>query len=167
MPSLFPYSWSQGVLVNKYKGQGRHKTIVFLGRSSSIRHLFQTGVLVLNKILKKIYLNPSEIAVLLMMCASGSQMKELGLIVYNCSCLVIDLQRTFALYSSLKYKNKVPPTWSKRLYGVYHTQNKLSLNLNETKAEAFISVSSLLTLIQDTREYYLSGFEAIMVNRLN
>lgn len=71
-----------------------------------------------------------------------SQMKELGVIVYNCSCLVLDLQRIFALYSSLRYKNKVPPSWSKRLYGVYDTQNKLTLQLNETKSEAFVSVSS-------------------------
>lgn len=69
-------------------------------------------------------------------------MKELGVIVYNCSCLVLDLQRIFALYSSLKYKNKIPPSWSKRLYGVYDTQNKLTLQLNETKSEAFVSVSS-------------------------
>lgn len=71
-----------------------------------------------------------------------SQMKELGVIVYNCSCLVLDLQRIFALYSSLRYKNKIPPSWSKRLYGVYDTQNKLTLQLNETKSEAFVSVSS-------------------------
>lgn len=69
-------------------------------------------------------------------------MKELGVIVYNCSCLVLDLQRIFALYSSLQYKNKVPPSWSKRLYGVYDTQNKLMLQLNETKSEVFVSVSS-------------------------
>lgn len=69
-------------------------------------------------------------------------MKELGVIVYNCSCLVLDLQRIFALYSSLKYKNKIPPSWFKRLYGVYDTQNKLTLQLNETKSEAFVSVSS-------------------------
>lgn len=70
-----------------------------------------------------------------------SQMKELGIIVYNCSCLVLDLQRIFALYSSLKSKSKVPPTWSKRLYAVYGTKNKLLLKLNETKSEIFVSVS--------------------------
>ncbi|XP_074844734.1 inactive phospholipase D5 isoform X1 [Carettochelys insculpta] len=72
---------------------------------------------------------------------SLGQMKELGIVVYNCSCLVLDLQRIFALYSSLKFKNKVPPSWSKRLYGVYDTQNKLNLQLNETKAEVFVSNS--------------------------
>ncbi|KAJ7397055.1 inactive phospholipase D5 isoform X2 [Pitangus sulphuratus] len=76
-------------------------------------------------------------------------MKELGVIVYNCSCLVLDLQRIFALYSSLRYKNKVPPSWSKRLYGVYDTQNKLTLQLNETKSEAFVSNSPKLFCPKD------------------
>ncbi|OXB80323.1 UNVERIFIED_CONTAM: hypothetical protein H355_013721 [Colinus virginianus] len=77
------------------------------------------------------------------------KMKELGVIVYNCSCLVLDLQRIFALYSSLKYKNKIPPSWSKRLYGVYDTQNKLTLQLNETKSEAFVSNSPKLFCPKD------------------
>nr|XP_025958415.1 inactive phospholipase D5 isoform X2 [Dromaius novaehollandiae] len=80
---------------------------------------------------------------------SLGQMKELGIIVYNCSCLVLDLQRIFALYSSLKYKNKIPPSWSKRLYGVYDTQNKLTLQLNETKSEAFVSNSPKLFCPKD------------------
>ncbi|NXD12966.1 PLD5 phospholipase, partial [Nothocercus nigrocapillus] len=80
---------------------------------------------------------------------SLGQMKELGIIVYNCSCLVLDLQRIFALYSSLKYKNKIPPSWSKRLYGVYDTQNKLTLRLNETKSEAFVSNSPKLFCPKD------------------
>lgn len=79
---------------------------------------------------------------LFMMGISASQMKELGVVVYNCSCLVADLQRIFALYSSLKNKSKIPSSWSKRLYAVYDTQKKLTLNLNETQSKAFISVSS-------------------------
>lgn len=76
-----------------------------------------------------------------------SQMKELGVIFYNCSCLVLDLQRIFALYSSLKFKNRVPLTWSKRLYGVYDNEKKLQLQLNETKSQAFVSVSCCLSFL--------------------
>lgn len=75
------------------------------------------------------------------------QMKELGVVFYNCSCLVLDLQRIFALYSSLKFKNRVPQTWSKRLYGVYDNEKKLQLQLNETKSQAFVSVSPCLLLL--------------------
>uniref|UniRef100_A0A8D0C238 Phospholipase D family member 5 n=1 Tax=Salvator merianae TaxID=96440 RepID=A0A8D0C238_SALMN len=80
---------------------------------------------------------------------SLGQMKELGVIVYNCSCLVLDLQRIFALYSSLKSKNKVPPVWSKRLYAVYDAENKLTLELNETKSEIFVSNSPKLLCPKD------------------
>ncbi|XP_057171014.1 inactive phospholipase D5 isoform X3 [Ursus arctos] len=75
---------------------------------------------------------------------ADSKMKELGVVFYNCSCLVLDLQRIFALYSSLKFKNRVPQTWSKRLYGVYDNEKKLQLQLNETKSQAFVSNSPKL-----------------------
>lgn len=78
---------------------------------------------------------------------SSSQMKELGVIFYNCSCLVLDLQRIFALYSSLKFKSRVPQTWSKRLYGVYDSEKKLQLQLNETRSQAFVSVGGCLRLL--------------------
>lgn len=48
------------------------------------------------------------------------------------------------LYSSLKFKSRVPQTWSKRLYGVYDNEKKLQLQLNETKSQAFVSVSFAL-----------------------
>ena len=83
----------------------------------------------------------------LMLSILISQMKELGVIFYNCSCLVLDLQRIFALYSSLKFKSRVPQTWSKRLYGVYDNEKKLQLQLNETKSQAFVSVSCFPLLL--------------------
>ncbi|OBS72105.1 hypothetical protein A6R68_13316 [Neotoma lepida] len=96
-----------------------------------------------------------------------SQMKELGVIFYNCSCLVLDLQRIFALYSSLKFKSRVPQTWSKRLYGVYDNEKKLQLQLNETKSQAFVSnspklfcpknrsfdIDAIYSVIDDAKQY--------------
>ncbi|XP_032718809.1 inactive phospholipase D5 isoform X1 [Lontra canadensis] len=98
---------------------------------------------------------------------SLGQMKELGVIFYNCSCLVLDLQRIFALYSSLKFKNRVPQTWSKRLYGVYDNEKKLQLQLNETKSQAFVSnspklfcpknrsfdIDAIYSVIDDAKQY--------------
>ncbi|XP_070112163.1 inactive phospholipase D5 isoform X2 [Equus przewalskii] len=98
---------------------------------------------------------------------ADSKMKELGVIFYNCSCLVLDLQRIFALYSSLKFKNRVPLTWSKRLYGVYDNEKKLQLQLNETKSQAFVSnspklfcpknrsfdIDAIYSVIDDAKQY--------------
>ncbi|XP_057391027.1 inactive phospholipase D5 isoform X2 [Balaenoptera acutorostrata] len=98
---------------------------------------------------------------------ADSKMKELGVIFYNCSCLVLDLQRIFALYSSLKFKSRVPQTWSKRLYGVYDNEKKLQLQLNETKSQAFVSnspklfcpknrsfdIDAIYSVIDDAKQY--------------
>ncbi|XP_066092493.1 inactive phospholipase D5 isoform X2 [Saccopteryx bilineata] len=98
---------------------------------------------------------------------ADSKMKELGVIFYNCSCLVLDLQRIFALYSSLKFKSRVPQTWSKRLYGVYDNERKLQLQLNETKSQAFVSnspklfcpknrsfdIDAIYSVIDDAKQY--------------
>ncbi|KPP78759.1 inactive phospholipase D5-like [Scleropages formosus] len=76
---------------------------------------------------------------------SLSKMKELGVIIYNCSCLVLDLHRIFSLYWQLQYKDYVPSIWSKRLTALYNKENALPLLLNSTQAHAYISVSVPMT----------------------
>ncbi|MGH0145361.1 UNVERIFIED_CONTAM: hypothetical protein FKN15_021118 [Acipenser sinensis] len=72
---------------------------------------------------------------------SMAQMKELGVIIYNCSCLVLDLHRIFTLYWQLEYKDFVPAKWSKRVFALSSKVEPLKLNLNDSKAEAFLSSS--------------------------
>ncbi|XP_062320187.1 inactive phospholipase D5-like [Osmerus eperlanus] len=67
--------------------------------------------------------------------------KELGIIIYDCSCLALDLHRVFNLYWQLQYKEFIPSIWSKRLYALYNKDEKLSLLLNNTKAEIYVSTS--------------------------
>ncbi|XP_048865184.1 inactive phospholipase D5 isoform X1 [Brienomyrus brachyistius] len=72
---------------------------------------------------------------------SFSKMKELGVVLYNCSCLALDLHRVFSLYSQLQYKDYLPSIWSKRLTALYNKEDVLKLQLNSTKAEAYVSSS--------------------------
>lgn len=74
-------------------------------------------------------------------------MKELGVVLYNCSCLALDLHRVFSLYSQLQYKDHLPSIWSKRLTALYSKEDVLKLQLNGTKAEAYVSVSASHLLI--------------------
>lgn len=74
-------------------------------------------------------------------CFVVSQMKELGIIVYNCSCLALDLHRVFNLYWQLQYKDFIPSMWSKRLSALWNKDENLPLLFNNTKAEVFVSVS--------------------------
>ncbi|XP_035461875.2 inactive phospholipase D5-like isoform X1 [Scophthalmus maximus] len=67
--------------------------------------------------------------------------KELGVLVYNCSCLALDLHRLFSLYWGLEYKDFIPSFWSKRLFALFNKNTPLELTLNSTKAQAFISSS--------------------------
>lgn len=68
------------------------------------------------------------------------QRKELGVLVYDCSCLALDLHRVFNLYWGLKYKDFIPSFWSKRLFALFNRDEPLELTLNSTKAQAYISV---------------------------
>ncbi|XP_056616175.1 inactive phospholipase D5 [Triplophysa dalaica] len=72
---------------------------------------------------------------------SFSTMKEFGLIIYNCSCLVMDLHRIFTLYRQLQYKEFVPSIWSKKLTALYNKDKSLQLFLNDINAKAYISGS--------------------------
>lgn len=69
------------------------------------------------------------------------QMKEFGIIIYDCSCLAMDLNKIFSLYWQLQYKEFVPSIWSKKLTALYNKDRSLQLYLNDTEAKAYISVS--------------------------
>uniref|UniRef100_UPI0037E7D587 inactive phospholipase D5-like n=1 Tax=Semicossyphus pulcher TaxID=241346 RepID=UPI0037E7D587 len=67
--------------------------------------------------------------------------KELGVLVYNCSCLALDLHKVFSLYWGLQYKDFIPSFWSKRLFALFNRDEPLELSLNSTKAQAYVSSS--------------------------
>ncbi|XP_034008331.1 inactive phospholipase D5-like [Trematomus bernacchii] len=67
--------------------------------------------------------------------------KELGVLVYDCSCLALDLHRVFSLYWGLQYRDFVPSFWSKRLFALFNRDEPLELTLNSTKAQAYVSSS--------------------------
>ncbi|MBN3324055.1 PLD5 phospholipase, partial [Atractosteus spatula] len=112
---------------------------------------------------------------------SLTQTKELGVIIYNCSCLALDLHRIFTLYWQLHYKDFVPSMWSKRVFALYNKDHMLKVHLNDTKAEVFISsspdtfcpkdrtkdIDAIYKVISDARRFiYISITEYLpLVNR--
>ncbi|KAF5902186.1 inactive phospholipase D5 isoform X1, partial [Clarias magur] len=68
-------------------------------------------------------------------------LKELGIIVYDCRCLAVDLHRIFNLYWQLQYKDFVPAIWSKRLSALYSKDEHFSFQLNSSQAKAYFSSS--------------------------
>ncbi|KAK7902087.1 hypothetical protein WMY93_018856 [Mugilogobius chulae] len=75
--------------------------------------------------------------------------KELGLVVYNCSCLALDLHKVFNLYWGLQYKDFIPTFWSKRLFALFNRDQPLELTLNSTKARAYVSTSPDILIPKD------------------
>ncbi|XP_061686919.1 inactive phospholipase D5 isoform X3 [Syngnathoides biaculeatus] len=69
------------------------------------------------------------------------QRKELGLMVYNCSCLALDLHRVFSFYWQLHERDYIPSIWSKRVTALYGRHQPLELQLNNTPAVAYVSSS--------------------------
>lgn len=68
------------------------------------------------------------------------QRKELGVMVYNCSCLAIDLHRVFSFYWQLQYRDYIPSIWSKRVTALYGKDSPVTLYLNDTEVTAYVSV---------------------------
>lgn len=75
------------------------------------------------------------------------QRKELGVLVYNCSCLALDIHRIFSLYWGLRLRDFIPSFWSKRLFALFNRDEPLELTLNSTKAQAYVSVSDFMPLL--------------------
>uniref|UniRef100_A0A669BWY9 Phospholipase D family member 5 n=1 Tax=Oreochromis niloticus TaxID=8128 RepID=A0A669BWY9_ORENI len=80
---------------------------------------------------------------------SLSKRKELGVVVYNCSCLALDLHRVFSFYWQLHERDYIPSIWSKRVTALYGKNNALQLQLNSTPATAYVSTSPELFCSKD------------------
>ncbi|KAF3843983.1 hypothetical protein F7725_016031 [Dissostichus mawsoni] len=57
---------------------------------------------------------------------SLSKRKELGVVVYNCSCLALDLHRVFSFYWQLHERDYIPSIWSKRVTAIYGRHDALA-----------------------------------------
>lgn len=75
------------------------------------------------------------------------QRKELGVLVYDCSCLALDLHKVFNIYWGLRLRDFTPSFWSKRLFALFNRDEPLEFTLNSTKAQAYISVSEIHQVI--------------------
>lgn len=74
-----------------------------------------------------------------------SQMKDIGVIIYNCSCLAKDLQKIFQLYWMLAGPDiKIPSDWPSNLETTINKEVPLSMNINETFTQIYFSNSPSL-----------------------
>ncbi|XP_061581851.1 5'-3' exonuclease PLD3 isoform X2 [Cololabis saira] len=103
---------------------------------------------------------------------SLSQVREVGLLVEDCSCLAQDASRIFGVYWGIGGVNgSIPPYWPARLSALSSAEEPLQLKLNGVPAQVYLSsappqisargrsddLSTILSVINDAQEFiYIS-----------
>uniref|UniRef100_A0A8D3E2C2 5'-3' exonuclease PLD3 n=1 Tax=Scophthalmus maximus TaxID=52904 RepID=A0A8D3E2C2_SCOMX len=72
---------------------------------------------------------------------SLTQVKELGAVVYNCSCLAADLGKIFEAYWFLGESQSIPSPWPTNFSTLYNKDTPLQVPLNNTPASVYLSSS--------------------------
>lgn len=72
---------------------------------------------------------------------SLTQVKELGAVVYNCSCLATDLGKIFEAYWFLGESQTIPSPWPNSFSTLYNKDTPLQLQLNDTMSSVYLSSS--------------------------
>ncbi|XP_077294521.1 5'-3' exonuclease PLD3-like isoform X2 [Arctopsyche grandis] len=73
---------------------------------------------------------------------SLTQVKELGIVGYNCSCLAKDLGKVFDVYWILgKEDSAIPNAWPQSLQTVYNKENPMNISVDNVPYYAYISSS--------------------------
>lgn len=72
---------------------------------------------------------------------SLTQVKELGAVVYNCSCLAADLGKIFEAYWFLGESQSIPSPWPTSFSTLYNKDTPLQLPLNNTPSNVYLSSS--------------------------
>ncbi|XP_007896668.2 inactive phospholipase D5 [Callorhinchus milii] len=131
------------VAVNKFQAFGDKDTNHLKANGAKVKYIdmapiiggkLQSSFWVVDK--KHIYIGSAH-----MDWRSLVQMKELGVIIYNCSCLALDLHKVFSVYWQLQYKDSVPENWSKKVFALINENSTLQLQLNDTEANVYLSSS--------------------------
>uniref|UniRef100_A0A2P2I4Q2 Phospholipase D3-like n=1 Tax=Hirondellea gigas TaxID=1518452 RepID=A0A2P2I4Q2_9CRUS len=72
---------------------------------------------------------------------SLTQVKELGVLISNCSCLVQDMRKIFEEYWSVGGSGRIPAAWPEQFSTKINLQNPLSISLNGITASSLVSSS--------------------------
>ncbi|XP_014247065.1 phospholipase D3-like isoform X2 [Cimex lectularius] len=73
---------------------------------------------------------------------SLTQVKEMGIYIKNCTCLIEDLGKIFNVYWIMSVPDaKIPSNWPKDLSTIFNNNNPMQLFLNDTKTSVYLSSS--------------------------
>jgi len=73
---------------------------------------------------------------------SLSQVKEMGIFIEDCPCLVDDIAKIFDVYWMVSLPNaRLPSFWPEQLSTLFNSNNPVEISINNTEAHAFVSSS--------------------------
>lgn len=72
---------------------------------------------------------------------SLTQVKELGAVVYNCSCLAADLEKIFEAFWFVGKSQSIPSPWPSSFSTAFNQVTPLQLQFNNTEASVYLSSS--------------------------
>ncbi|XP_047736889.1 5'-3' exonuclease PLD3-like isoform X2 [Hyalella azteca] len=72
---------------------------------------------------------------------SLTQVKELGVVLWNCSCLARDMRKIFEQYRYVGARRSIPAVWPANFSTDINRHSPLTISLNGSAATAFISSS--------------------------
>ncbi|XP_011499625.1 PREDICTED: phospholipase D3-like [Ceratosolen solmsi marchali] len=72
---------------------------------------------------------------------SLTQVKELGLVAFNCSCMASDLAKIFDVYWTIGEDNKIPPSWPNSLATKINLNSPMAFTLDGNKYKSFFGSS--------------------------
>ncbi|XP_030071139.1 5'-3' exonuclease PLD4 isoform X2 [Microcaecilia unicolor] len=167
-PSLAPKSTDLDVL----KSKGAHiRRINFGNLTHGVLH---TKFWIVD--MKHIYIGSAN-----MDWRSITQVKELGAVMYNCSCLAKDLLKTFNTYWDLGFPNaSIPSPWPDSYSTDINQSQPLELKFNGTCSKVYFSaspsrfcprgrthdLSAIISTIEDAEQYlYVSVMEYFPTSR--
>lgn len=80
---------------------------------------------------------------------SLTQVKEMGVLMTNCSCLVEDVAKIFNVYWDMgKDDARIPPQWPKNYATKFNQTNPITVHFNdEYKMNTYLSVSVFFTYL--------------------
>ncbi|XP_066540533.1 5'-3' exonuclease PLD3 [Hoplias malabaricus] len=98
---------------------------------------------------------------------SLTQVKELGAVVYDCSCLADDLSKIFEAYWFLGQSKTIPAPWPSQYATAFNQDTPMQLSLNGTDSRVYLSssppslcaegrtpdLSSVLSVIKDAKHF--------------
>ncbi len=76
------------------------------------------------------------------------QVKELGVLGFDCPCLAADLMKIFEVYWFMGVPGAaIPSTWPQKFHTKFNGRRPMTVLLNETKSHVYISVSAFLLFL--------------------